>query len=167
MPGENHSYSNKENTKHSFWYYIYELHLYTSKGEALFKAIALAVSWGGGVWKQDTAAAYYLFSIAIIMEYAVQLIRANRFMPKVLPMILIVSNALVLAFSTGQVIQQETEVFPFQFYVEIVTIALVGLDALITLLIEPPDECRIETKLSTCGPTYVGKNREINTKINL
>lgn len=151
MSGEKDIYSNKKYMKHSFWYYIYELHLYSSKGEALFKAIALAVSWGGGVWHQDTAAAYYLFSIAIIMEYVVQLIKAKRFVPKVLPIILIISNTIVLVFATGQVIQQESMTFPFQFYVEVVTIILIGFDAMIMLLIEPPDECKIETNLSTCG----------------
>lgn len=155
MSGEKSCNSTKKNRKYSLWYYIYELHLYTSKGEALFKAIALAVSWGGGVWHQDTAAAYYLFSIAIIMEYAVQLIRAKRFMPKVLPIILIISNAFVLVFSTGQVIQQETLTYPFQFYVEVVTIILIGLDALIILLVEPPDECKIETQLSTRGTPFI------------
>lgn len=56
---------------HSFWYYLYISHLYSSKGEALFKASILSLSWVGGFWSEASVTAYYLFSIAVIMEYAV------------------------------------------------------------------------------------------------
>ncbi len=131
--------------------FIFKLHLYTSKGEALFKATVLAVSWGGGVWHQNTAAAYYLFSISIIMEYAIQLVRAKQFIPKLLPMFLIVSDIIVLVIATGQVIQRDTGIYPFQFYVEVVTLAVIGIDAVMTLLIEPPESYKIEANISGRG----------------
>ena len=138
-----------QNNKHSIWYHIYRLHLYTTKSEALFKAGALLISWFGGVWHQTTSAAYYLFSIAIIMEYAIQLIQAKKFIPKLLPAILVISNLVVWGFATGQLIQNTATTFKFQFAFEVITIFVIGIDAVLTLLIEPPEECKIETNLKT------------------
>ena len=148
-------YSDGTNTKrkssHSFWYYLYRSHLYQSKGEALFKAFILSLSWVGGFWRDTSVTAYYLFSIAIIMEYAVQLITAKKFTPKILPFILIFSNALVALASSGQLFNGATETFRFQYIVEVATMVIVWIDAISTLMIEKPEECKIEDSLSRCG----------------
>lgn len=139
---------------HSFWYYLYKSHLYTSKGEALFKAFILSISWVGGFWSNISATAYYLFSIAIIMEYAVQLITAEKFVPKILPFVLIMCNAIVALTSTGQLFNHATETFPFQYIIEIVTMAIIWIDTITILMIEKPEECQIEDSLSRCGISH-------------
>lgn len=139
---------------HTVSYHIYLLHLYTSKGEALFKAAILGVSWGGGVYLQKTVAAYYFFSISIIMEYAIQLIKAKEFFPKLLPLILVVSNIIVFIFSSSKLANHESSPGTFQYYIELITIIIVGADALITLIIEPPEECKIEANIRTSGNVH-------------
>lgn len=149
--------------RHSFWYYLYKSHLYTSKAEALFKASILSISWVGGFWSDSwvgefwgniSATAYYLFSIAIIMEYAVQLIIAEKFVPKILPLVLIICNIIVALTSTGQLFNHATETFLFQYIIEIVTMVIIWIDAIIILMIEKPKECQIEDSLSRCGISH-------------
>ena len=53
--------------------------------------------------------------------------------------------------ATGQVIQRDTGIYPFQFYVEVVTLAVIGIDAVMTLLIEPPESYKIEANISGRG----------------
>lgn len=139
------------NNRHSFWYYLYKSHLYTTKAEALFKAFILSISWVGGFWSDKTATAYYLFSIAIIMEYVVQLVTAEKLTPKILPIVLIISNIIVAVTSTGQLLNQETETACFQYIIEISTMAIIWIDTITILLIEKPKECQIEDSLSQCG----------------
>lgn len=139
---------------HSFWYYLYKSHLYTSKAEALFKAFILSVSWVGGFWSNISATAYYLFSIAIIMEYAVQLITAEKFVPKILPFVLILCNIIVALTSTGQLFNHTTETFLFQYIIEIVTMVIIWIDTITIVMIEKPEECQIEDSLSQCGILY-------------
>lgn len=124
---------------------INTFHLYTTKSEALFKAAIIAISWSGGVWKQDTPLAYYLFSISIIMEYAIQLVKAKKIIPKLLPIVLIISNLVVLVLSTNQILYN-SDTYDFQYWIELITIIIIGADAIITLLIEPPGD-KIEASL--------------------
>lgn len=131
--------------------YIYRLHLYTSKGEALFKAIVLALSWFGGVYHQKSAVAYYIFSISIIMEYAVQLVRAKKFLPKLLPIILITSNAITFVYAAGKLLNETDVIHNFQVIVEQATIFIIGFDAFLTLLIEPPESSKVENTVSQHG----------------
>lgn len=140
--------------RHSFWYYLYKFHLYTSKGEALFKASILSISWVGGFWSNRSATAYYLFSIAIIMEYAVQLIAAEKVVPKILPFVLIMCNTIVALTSTGQLFNHATETFLFQYIVEIVTMVIIWIDTITILMIEKPKECQTEDSLSQRGNPY-------------
>lgn len=145
--------------KHSFWYYLCLSHLYNSKGEALFKAAVLSISWVGGFCSTVSATAYYLFSIAIIMEYVVQLVVAKEIAPKLLPITLVLSNLAVFLAATGQLLSGKNETFSFQYVIEIITMFFIWIDAISTVLIEQPDECKIEASLSQCGQTNVsGRN---------
>lgn len=90
-----------------FWDKLYDMHLYPTKGEALFKTFAIAISWVGGIYVHSTvgADALYLYSIAIIMEYAVQLTRNDTvFRQKFLPGILVVINFITAIFTTGELL---------------------------------------------------------------
>ena len=121
------------------------LHLYTTKGEALFKSVVITISWAGGVYNQDTPIAYYLFSISIIMEYVIQLVQAKKFFPKFLPILLVVSNIAVFILSTVQILHGDGN-FNWQITIEILTIIIIAADAIVTLLIEPSNN-NIETSL--------------------
>ena len=150
----------KKRNKH-IWdaieYAICRAHLYTTKGEALFKAAALLLSYFGGVWHQNTPVAYYLFSFAIIMEYSVQLIRAKRFIPKVLPCFLTVSNLVVLGFSFGQILQAGNPTST-QNRVEIITLCVIGIDAIATILFEQPEKFMIESNISAFSQRDINQN---------
>lgn len=146
--------------KHSFWYYLYLSHLYNSKGEALFKAAVISISWVGGFYSKVSSTAYYLFSIAIVMEYAVQLVSAKEFAPKAVPAVLVLSNVAVFIVATGQLINRASDTFVFQYVVEIGTMIVIWIDTISSLLIEQPEECKIETTLGQCGQTTASKNKK-------
>lgn len=144
----------KDNMKkegHSWGGYIYSAHLYNSKAEALFKAVAISVSWVGGFWNAASTTAYYLFSMAIIMEYAVQVVTTKKIVPKILPFLLIMSNLAVFLASTGQLLNAKSGIFEFQYGIEIFTMVIIWIDTMLTVLVEPPAEGKVETSLSQRG----------------
>ena len=59
---------------------IYSCHLYSSKGEAIFKTVLITISWLGGIHMSaepasitsEIASSFYLFSMALIMEYIIK-----------------------------------------------------------------------------------------------
>lgn len=148
----------EEKSKHSLWYYLYMSHLYNSKSEALFKTAVLSISWVGGFWNTVSATAYYLFSISVVMEYVVQLVTAKELAPKVLPFTLVLGNLIVFFASTGPLFGGNDKTFVFQYVVEIITMVIIWIDTCTTLMIEPPDECMIETSLRQCGHTPANEN---------
>ena len=125
---------------------IQQIHLYDGKGESLFKTLGLWVSWVGGVYNQDFAAAYFLFSCTIIMEYAVQLVITRRFIPKILPFILIISNAISFILSCSQLLHSGSVVYYSQVLIEIGTLIIISIDSILMLLFESPNH--IEATLS-------------------
>ena len=131
----------------SIWYWISRAHLYTTKSEALFKAFQITVSWVGGLGTTPGPTAYYLFSLSIIMEYAVQLVLARKIIPKALPFILTFSNIVVALCAFSQLVTHQEATFPFQFYIEISTLIIIWTDATTILLIENPDEYDIENDI--------------------
>lgn len=149
--GKDNSLKKNKDFLSKFRSLIYASHLYSTKGEALFKAIAIAISWIGGVCKQDVASAYYLFSIAIIMEYVIQLICAQKTPSKIIPFIIVLSNTIVLLSSTNQLLHQVPKINSFQYYIELITIIIIGLDASVMLLVEPPEELNVENNIAERG----------------
>lgn len=131
--------------------FIFSVHLYNSKGEALFKLVALLVSWIVGVLLQSTTVAYYLFSISIIMEYAVQLVFAHRFVTKILPLILVVSNVIVFAIASGRLYLQKEDAIQIQVILEIIAVSFIFADTLATLIFEPPESSRVESNIARRG----------------
>ncbi len=132
---------------------IYNLHLYSTKGEALFKACALLISWGVGVWKQDATVAYFLFSMSIVVEYAIQLIRSKKgdYLQRVFPFILVISNSIVYIFSLSQMSHNINTISGFEEVLAIITVTIISFDMLCTLLLDVPEKCTAEAKISQLG----------------
>jgi len=128
-------------------YQIYRLHLYDSKGEAFLKAFIITLSWKIGVVYHIDVVAYFLFSMAIIMEYIVQLLCARELIPKILPLILVISNAFIAIVTSSQ----DGFVYPLYKYIEAITIAIIVIDAVVMIILEPPESQRIESTISKCG----------------
>ena len=130
---------------------IYELHLYESKGESLFKTFAFAISWGVGLYWQSLPVSYYLFSITIIMEFLFKLICQKKFLPKVLPFLFVISNLFVFILSTIEILGNSSKIHTIEFTIELIACILVSVDMALTLLIETPEDAKIESTVSRCG----------------
>ena len=135
-------------------YIIYHIHLYDTKGEALFKIIAFLISWYVGVFLQSSTASYFLFSISIITEYAIKLVTANRFVPKIWPLFLVIINVIVLVISSGLFYKKEGNALQIQESLEIVTVSIILIDAMAMLIIEPPQSNRIECNIASRGDSH-------------
>lgn len=139
-----------------FWKFIFDMHLYDSKGEALFKACFITASWIGGVslptalemQRIPTIASLLLFSMALIMEYAMRLIGSKKIATRILPL-LIVGLSIVCAFSAfGELVEKP-------FWVEVKCMynilsflqGVIWLDVFVCLLIDKPKVVRIESQL--------------------
>lgn len=132
------------------------LHLYNHKAVSLFKTLMLGVTWFGGVYRQETPAAFYLFSMAILAEYAIQLVAAKKFIPKILPTVLVVANSLVVLFTLNSLIIHETATRSWLSGICCGTVIVVAVDAVFTILIEPPPPPpHIEHRLANSGHTAV------------
>lgn len=92
-----------------FWKFVYDIHLYDTKGEALFKAFIIAFSWIGAVYMDSLpdeisvliAANLFLFSASLVMEYAMKLVTTENIVPRILPSVIVITSGLcaVAAFS--------------------------------------------------------------------
>lgn len=133
--------------------WIAQLHLYDLKGESLFKSIGLWISWGGGVYNQNFASAYFLFSSAIIMEYAVQLVLARKILPKILPLILVLSNSAIFVLSCIQLINKIESTNSIQFFIELGSLIVITFDTILVLILESPNH--IEANISTLPSSNV------------
>ena len=140
----------------NFWEFISDMHLYDTKGEALFKAILISFSWGGGVHMINPtneitisiAANIFLFSIALIMEYAVQLVTTEKIATRIIPF-LIVGISVICAFLTFcHLVENPFDInINFIYNATIVTQIVIWLDVCIQLLIDKTSKIQIETNL--------------------
>lgn len=136
---------------YSFWSAVYSLHLYPTKAEALFKAFLITISWVGGILYADprNTNAFFLFSLAMIMEYAVKLITEQNIFPKILPVILIAINAGVFFVMLARLFKGDIGCpSPCFLGVTAASIVLIWVDTIAMLLIEHPNRSRhIESRL--------------------
>lgn len=105
------------------------------------------MSCAGAFWSNVSETAYYLFSIAIIMEYTVQLVRAKELEPKLLPFLLLGMNFIILFIATGQLLFRKTETFAVQFVLVVLTMVIIVIDTAATLMIEKPDDFNPEHRI--------------------
>lgn len=130
--------------------FLYNLHLYNTKGEALFKLAAFFISWYVGVCLQSVPVSYFLFSASIIMEYAIKLVTTHKFVPKILPLILVMSNVVICAVSAGQTFHK-IDVVSGQECWERITMIIIFADTLCALIFEPPESSKIESNIAKRG----------------
>lgn len=133
-----------------FYTVLGELHVYKSKPEGIFKALAILISWGGGVnipnfsaeTKLDSviAASFFLYAIAIIMEYIVQLVSEKRFVKKVIPLLMICPSILVFLVSICMLLQRPLNIVPMKltYWCTIVPWMIILTDVFIQLMVEKP-----------------------------
>lgn len=136
-----------ENKLERVLYWLYQLHMYTSKGEAFFKAGCITVAFAGAFWSKASAAAYYLFSISIVMEYLMMVINSKKFLPKLVPFTLVCCNLIVLFWTIGPLLNGTDVVYKFQFKIEAFTIIAAWIDVASTVFLEKPDIDNIEKRL--------------------
>ena len=144
-----------------FWNTLEEIHFYKSKAEGLFKGIAITLSWCGGVnisnfsdktiLNKVIAASFFLFSIALIMEYAVQLVTVEKFLKKIVPGLMVLPSVIVLLFSGGELLSRPLKFIPLElaYKLTIFPQIIIWIDILTQIFIERPKENKtsIEEKL--------------------
>lgn len=153
-------------TQDVFWEKFNSIHLYSTKGEALFKIAAITFSWRWSVFVEkipseitrEMGIALHLFSLALIMEYVMKLISSSRIIPKIFPLFLCFFNLYVFitaAFivnGTVSVYSKYTSLYNLTY----ASMVILWLDLAIQLLFEKAD-VSIENKLSSIR---IGDNDE-------
>lgn len=144
-----------------FWNTLEEIHFYKSKAEGLFKGIAITLSWCGGVnissLSEKTtldsviAVGFFLFSIALIMEYAVQLVTVEKFLNKIVPGLMVLPSVVVLLVSGGELFNRPVTFISLEatYKLTIFPQIIIWIDILTQIFIEKPKGNRtsIEEKL--------------------
>ena len=141
---------------HAFWRGFHKIHLYPTRAEAVFKAMLITVSWIGGVrlsvppelLSREIGISYYLFALALIMEYAISLFTQKGIVSKILPFLLCAANALTFFWTTGILVDRpfvSIEYRHFQITV-IFSLFLIWFDAITMLLITPVKKRENELK---------------------
>ena len=139
-----------------FWEFLYDMHLYKTKGEGLFKAAVISFSWVGGVHLKQLpstisisiATSLFLFSVAIIMEYAVGIVRAEKIAAKIFPIIIVIISFFISFVTFGNLTNRPFSVELSLLYAgTIVLQVIIWLDVLIYLLIGKPRVKGIEENL--------------------
>lgn len=153
-----------------FWNTLEEIHFYKSKAEGLFKGIAITLSWCGGVnisnfsektiFNNVIAASFFLFSIALIMEYAVQLVTVESFLKKIVPGLMVLPSVIVLLVSGGELLNRPLAFIALgvAYKLTIFPQIIIWIDILTQIFIERPkgNKTSIEEKLQKVN--LEGKN---------
>ena len=153
-----------------FWNTLEEIHFYKSKAEGLFKGIAITLSWCGGVnisnfsgkttFDNVIVASFFLFSIALIMEYAVQLVTVGSFLKKIVPGLMVLPSVIVLLVSSGELLNRSLAFISFgvAYKLTIFPQIIIWIDILTQIFIERPkgNKTSIEEKLQKVN--VEGKN---------
>lgn len=131
------------------WGIIHSMHLYSTKAEAIFKTVIITTSLIGSIGidfsttqtqiNKDVGTAFYLFSIALIMEFIIPLIKSNKFLPKIYPFCLFIANIFIYLVALAVLLERPLGVNSncVIFFI-VLSIALIWLDTLLMLMIEPP-----------------------------
>lgn len=154
-------------TLHKLYHIINDMHLYTSKGEALFKASIITISWVGGVnfssipepIPHNIGSAFYLFSLALIMEYIIQLITTKKIWNRLFVFAIIFCSIALLILSSSIMLDKPLKIVSNDSLanLSIIPQACIWLDVITMLLIEPPvtKNTPIESTLKDCGKEEV------------
>ena len=141
--------SNKRTTLRGrkFWKFLSNIHLYSTKAEGLFKAVIILVSWIGGICFEETtngissktATGTYLFSLALLMEYAVPLVLTKEYRKKLLPFMVCAISIGTLACAFSIMVNNPFTCVSIQVLKlgTIIPIAIILGDVVLQLIIEP------------------------------
>lgn len=151
------------NKEHSFWRKFNNIHLYPTKAEALLKTFLITISWIGGIppssnintVNTEIASAFYLFSLALIMEYIVKLVTEKKFLPKLFPFIIVGFSIVILLLSTSVLLNKPIKhiTYDILWFGTFIPQIFIWFDAITMVLIEVPsiDAVPIEDTLKDYG----------------
>ena len=149
--------------EHTFRTKFNNIHLYQTKAEALLKALLITISWIGGIphpsasniFTTEIASAFYLFSLALIMEYIVKLVTVKKFLPKLFPFIIVGLSIIILILSTSILLDKPFNkvTHDFLWFGTIIPQIFIWFDTITMILIEVPstDTIPIEDRLKDIG----------------
>ena len=143
--------------KSCFWKCLQSAHIYNTKAEAIFKAIIITISWIGGVRltekpetiTREIGATFYLFALALVMEYLIKLITSNNIIPKILPFCLCSINILVFLWTSAIFLDKPFTSITFEHmhWITVVSLGIIWFDVITMILIEPSKIEHIENNL--------------------
>lgn len=154
----------EEKRQSKFWQSFNSIHIYDSRSEATFKAVIITLSWIGGVKLQEApgvvtreiGAAFYLFSLALIMEFFMPLFHAKTFIKRFFPFFLSALN-LVLFFWTSAILLDKpfTNIgYNYLKWSTIISLIIIWVDVATMCLIRPSGSDNIENTLKNIQSTF-------------
>lgn len=138
------------------WEFISDMHLYDTRMEALFKVAVIVVSWYGGVQmaKQPdetfapVAASLFLFSLSLIMEYAVRLVVKKKIATRILPFLIFALSLYCAAVAFGKMTENSAGPNLTKLYgIAGIPLILICVDVAVYVLLGDNKTVPIETKL--------------------
>lgn len=140
-----------------FWKHFQSAHIYNTKAEAFFKSVIITLSWIGGVRLTETpdtitreiGATFYLFALALIMEYLLKLLNSNKFIPKILPFCLCASNILTVLWTSAIFFDKPFSKIRYEHlhWIALISLGIIWFDVITMVLIEPSKKEHIENNL--------------------
>lgn len=155
---------------------IYNCHLYSSKAEAIFKTVLITISWLGGIHlskepasiTSEIASSFYLFSMALIMEYIIKWVTQEDIYSKVFPFLIVLPSILVLFLTSAELFRRPFRwtCYNLLFWSTVFPQLIIWFDMLTMVLIEPPRKRNIEDTLTedvtiTDGRGTEGKHGDV------
>lgn len=143
---------------YSYYSKFYNCHLYNSKAEAIFKTVLITISWLGGIHlskepaaiTREIASSFYLFSMALIMEYIIKWVTQKDIYSKVFPFLIVMPSILVLFLTSAELFERSFSWTGYNllFWSTVIPQFVIWFDMLTMVLIEPPRKMNIEDTLT-------------------
>lgn len=140
-----------------FWKHFQSIHIYNTKAEALFKSFIITLSWIGGVRLTETpntitreiGATFYLFALALIMEYLLKLLNSDNIVPKILPFSLCILNIFTVLCTSAVFFDKPFDKIQYEhlYCIALISLGIIWFDVTTMLLIEPSKKEHIENNL--------------------
>lgn len=157
-------------TRDVFWQTLHKIHIYKDSREAVFKATMITISWIGGIHfacatekdAQSIGVAFYLFSLALIMEYLIPLLKGKTIWNRILPFVLCGINFVLVFFAFALLLNSPFEGIEDRYLRDLTIASLIFIwsDVIVMLLIKP-DSKKSDLKKSLENNL---KNIELNSK---
>lgn len=135
------------------------VHMYENKPEALFKGCCITICCFMGlnlfnsgqniIESVDLYSSFLLFSISLIMEYAIICLSTKKFIKKLFPLTICVINFFIFSVSLGKLTEHPIHNMGYE-QLRICTFIswiIIAFDVITTIMIEPPNQDTIENDL--------------------